>query len=305
MRSAPSCSRALATTEALAGGMMARAKVNLYLHVTGRRADGYHELDSLFVRTDLCDRLALHPAEADSLTVEGPFAAALAGEAPEGNLALRAVSAVRGRCGRSGPVAVTLEKNIPVAAGLGGGSADAAAALRATNTLFDAGLDEAALAELAAGLGADVPPCLHDMPLAVRGIGDILTPLACLPGFALLLVNPRVALATADVFRARTGGFSRPAPMTTGPGDLDGLVAALAERQNDLEAAAMTLAPAVGEVLESLRSLPGARLARMSGSGATCFALFADLAGAEAGQAALARTRPGWWAAATGVAGTR
>lgn len=295
----------MATTEALGGALRARAKVNLYLHVTGRRADGYHELDSLFVRTGLADRLVLRPAAAaDSLEVTGPFAGALAGEAPERNLVLRAIAAVRARCSLGGPVAVRLEKNIPVAAGLGGGSADAAAALRSAAALFGADPGEAALAELAAALGADVPPCLYEMPLAVAGIGERLTPLPPLPSFALLLVNPGVALATADVFRARSGGFSRPMPMT-GAEDLDALVGALEARGNDLETPAVALVPAVGEVLEALRGLPDARLARMSGSGATCFALFADLAAAQAGRALLARTRPGWWAEATTVAGTR
>ena len=282
----------------------ARGKVNLYLHVTGRRADGYHELDSLFVRTALADRLALAPADTDSLAVGGPFAPALAGEAPDRNLAMRAVAAVRAHCGRGGPVAITLEKNIPVAAGLGGGSADAAAALLAANSLLDAGLDEAALARLAAGLGADVPACLHDMPLAVSGIGEHLVPLGALPSFALLLANPGVALVTADVFAGRTGAWSPAMPMAA-PRDLDALVAALAARRNDLEAAAIALVPAVGAVLDALAGLPGARLARMSGSGATCFAVFADLAGAQAAQAVLHRARPHWWSAATSVAGTR
>ena len=294
----------MATTEAPDGALRARAKVNLYLHVTGRRADGYHELDSLFVRTGLADRLVLRAADADRLELSGPFAGALAEEAPERNLVLRAIAAVRSRCGRGGPVAVSLEKNIPVAAGLGGGSADAAAALRGAATLFGADPGEEALADLAAALGADVPPCLHDMPLAVAGIGERLTPLPPLPSFALLLVNPGVALATADVFRARSGGFSPPMPMA-GAADLDALVGALAARRNDLEAPAVALVPAVGEVLDALRGLPGARLARMSGSGATCFALFADLDAAQAGRALLARSRPGWWAEATPVAGTR
>jgi len=290
----------------MANGLLARAKVNLYLHVTGRRADGYHELDSLFVRTSLGDRLTLAAAEtpADSLSVDGPFAGALVGEAPERNLALRAVAAVRAACGHGGPVALTLEKNIPVAAGLGGGSADAATALLAVNALFDAGQDSAALARLAAGLGADVPACLHETPLAVSGIGERLAPLDGLPSFALLLVNPGMALATADVFRARSGGFSPAMPMGV-PDDLDGLVGALAARRNDLEEAAIALVPVIGDVRKQLADLPGARLARMSGSGATCFALFADLVSAQAAEAVLRRARPGWWLAATAVAGTR
>ena len=288
----------------MADGLLARAKVNLYLHVTGRRADGYHTLDSLFVRTGLGDRLALDPAPADSLALTGPFAGALAGEPPERNLAMRAVAAVRSRCGRGGPVALSLEKNIPVAAGLGGGSADAAAALLAADALFDAGLDAATLASLAAGLGADVAACLHESPLAVGGIGERLSALAGMPPFALLLVNPGVALATADVFAARAGRFSPAMPMTA-PADFEALVAALDERGNDLQEAALGLVPAIGDVLRELAGLPAARLVRMSGSGATCFALFADLAAAQAGQAALERSRPAWWALATAVAGTR
>lgn len=294
----------MAAPEGRAGPLPARAKVNLYLHVTGRRADGYHELDSLFVRTDLCDRLTLEPADADSLTVTGPFAAALAHEAPDANLALRAVAAVRERCGGGPGVAVTLEKTLPVAAGLGGGSADAAAALRAADALFGAGLGEEILAELAGSLGADVPACLHEGALAVSGIGERLVPLAPLPAFALVLVNPRIALSTAAVFGAFGGRFGDAMPMTP-PRDIEGLVGALAARRNDLEAAARSLVPEVGEVLDLLAAQPAVRLARMSGSGATCFGLVADLAAAEAVAAALAVARPGWWVMPTAVAGTR
>lgn len=288
----------------MADGLPARAKVNLYLHVTGRRADGYHELDSLFVRTDLADRLTLALAGEDSLAVAGPFAPALAGEAAGSNLVMRALSAVRARCGSEQHFAVTLEKNIPVAAGLGGGSADAAAALLGADACLGAGLDASALAELAAGLGADVPACLHETPLAVSGIGERLQPLPPLPAFALVLVNPGVALATPRVFAARTGAFSAPDPLPPCAGR-DDLIAALAARRNDLEPAAIALAPQVGEVLGLLRALPGVRLARMSGSGATCFALCDDLAAAQVVAGQVRGARPAWWAVPTAVAGTR
>lgn len=285
-------------------GLLARAKVNLYLHVTGRRSDGYHELDSLFVRTDLADRLTLAPAAADRLTLSGPFAHALADAPIQGNLVMRALAAVRARCDSDQPLSVILEKNIPVAAGLGGGSADAAAALAGVAALLDADLDEVALARLAASLGADVPACLHETPLAVSGIGERLTPLESLPSFALLLVNPGVPLATAAVFAARRGGFSTADPMTVAK-DLDGLVEALSARRNDLEQAAIALAPQVGTVLELLAGLPQVRLARMSGSGATCFALCDDLAVARTLAAQVRRAQPSWWVAPTAVAGTR
>jgi len=253
-----------------AGGLPARAKVNLYLHVTGRRADGYHELDT--------------PALGD--------------EPPAANLAMKAVEAVRRAAGVAQPVALALEKNIPVAAGLGGGSADAAAALRVANELFGAGLDDARLAALAVGLGADVPACLRDVPLAVTGLGERVEPVAGLPAFALVLVNPGVALATAAVFRALAGRFGPALPL--GPvGGFEALVAALAARRNDLEAPAMELVPGIAEALGLLRGLGGVRLARMSGSGATCFALVVDLATAETVARAVRRARPHWWCRAT------
>lgn len=288
----------------MADGLLARAKVNLYLHVTGRRSDGYHEIDSLFVRTGLADRLTLAPAATDRLTIGGPFADALAGAPMQENLVERALAAVRARCGSDQPISATLEKNIPVAAGLGGGSADAAAALAGAAALLGVDLDGAALAGLAAGLGADVPACLHETPLAVSGIGERLKPLEPLPAFALLLVNPGVALATAAVFAARRGPFSPANPMTA-PADLDGLIEALSARRNDLEQAAIALAPQVGTVLELLSELPQVRLARMSGSGATCFALCEDLAAARALAGQVRRAQPSWWVAPTAVAGTR
>ncbi len=255
----------------------APAKVNLYLHVTGRRADGYHLLDSLAVFPDVGDVLTAAPADALSLHVEGPFAAGLAGEAD--NLVLRAARAL----GVAG-ARLVLEKNLPIASGIGGGSADAAAALRLL------GADRADLPALALGLGADVPVCLASRPARMQGIGEILLPAPALPPVGIVLVNPGVAVATPAVFRARAPGFTPPAALPGGWPDAAAMAADLAACTNDLQAAAISLCPAIAEVLDALS---GALFARMSGSGATCFALFADADAARAAAAGLAR--PDWW----------
>ncbi|MEA3038801.1 MAG: 4-diphosphocytidyl-2-C-methyl-D-erythritol kinase [Sphingomonadales bacterium] len=263
----------------------ARAKVNLALHVLGRRADGYHELDTLFAFTEAGDELEALPADALSLEIAGPFARGLE---PGDNLVLRAAEALRKRYAVAGGAALRLDKRLPVAAGLGGGSADAAAALRLLVRLWGLDSAEADLLDLAATLGADVPACLLSRTIRGQGKGDRLAPAdLSLAGTPILLVNPGAALATADVFRRWTGpgSGSLPADALTGG--------------NDLEPAAIALAPAVGELLERLRECPGATLARMSGSGATCFALFESAAARDASGAAIAAERPGWWRLAT------
>ncbi len=288
----------------------APAKINLFLHVTGRRADGYHLLESLFVYLDLADRLearVLPPGARDRLAVSGPTGAALA-DAGADNLVLQALRALRSRHPALPPLALRLEKNIPVAAGLGGGSADAAAALRLGARILQplgdsVGEDE--LAQLAVTLGADVPPALRSRACLVAGIGEKLSPLAAAPalaGLVVLLVNPGEALATARVFRAfAESGRSFRAAVAGPPAAALGNPRALAhwlkaKTANDLEAAAAGLLPVVREVLDLL-SATGALLARMSGSGATCFALFADAAAAAAAQKEIAAARPSWWTA--------
>ncbi len=261
----------------------ARAKVNLFLHVTGRRADGYHLLDSLAVFPDVGDRLTVAPAVALSLDVHGPFAPGLAGEAD--NLVLRAARALGGQGVRLG-----LEKNLPIASGIGGGSADAAAALRLLAALWGVAAD---LPAIALGLGADVPVCLASRPARMQGVGEILLAAPALPACGIVLVNPGVAVATPSVFRARAPGFTPPAVLPEGWGDAAAMARDLAACTNDLQAAAIGLYPAIAEVLAALAAAPGALLARMSGSGATCFALFADAAAARTAAAGLAR--PGWW----------
>jgi 4-diphosphocytidyl-2-C-methyl-D-erythritol kinase len=273
----------------------APAKVNLYLRVTGRRADGYHLLDSLAVFAGAADRLAAAPGASLSLEVKGPEAGGLASE-PD-NLVLRAARALATATGREARAALALDKRLPVASGIGGGSADAAAALRALDALWGTGLGQHGLRALGATLGADVPVCVASRPARMQGIGEVLSPPPALPGFGLLLVNPRVAVATPAVFRARQGGFSAPAEMPPRFADLAAFAAWLRPLGNDLEAPAIALCPPIAEVLAAIAARPGCLLARMSGSGATCFGLFASAAGARAAAEALP---PMWWRAASG-----
>ncbi|MDE2239082.1 MAG: 4-(cytidine 5'-diphospho)-2-C-methyl-D-erythritol kinase [Rhodospirillales bacterium] len=264
----------------------APAKVNLYLHVTGKRADGYHLLDSLAVFPAVGDEVTVEAADALTLSLGGPFGAALQSE-PD-NLLLKAARALApGRGAR-----LSLEKNLPVASGIGGGSADAAACLRALSALWE--IKIADLPGIALQLGADVPVCLRSSPARMQGIGEILAPAPRLPEFGMVLVNPGVAVPTPSVFKARTGAFS-PAPAL--PAMWPNAAAMAADLRlcgNDLQAVAISIQPVIGDVLTALAALPGALLARMSGSGATCFALFNTAAEAEAATTALA-ARSGWW----------
>ncbi|MGE5203391.1 MAG: 4-(cytidine 5'-diphospho)-2-C-methyl-D-erythritol kinase [Acidobacteriota bacterium] len=274
----------------------APAKLNLYLHVTGRRDDGYHLLDSLVAFADIADVVTAADAEDLTLRVSGPFAAALAAE-NETNLVWRAATALSERAGIPARASLALEKTLPVASGIGGGSSDAAAALQALAELWHLDLRERRFAGLAESLGADVPVCLVGCAAWLGGIGERVSPVPALPDCAVVLANPGIAVATPAVFKARVGAFSPPARFDA-PRDVAGLVAALAQRRNDLTDAAISLAPDIAEVLRALASEPGALLTRMSGSGATCFALFAEPAGARAAATRLAAARPRWWIAA-------
>ena len=283
--------------------VLAPAKINLYLHVVGRRADGYHLLDSLVAFADIGDRVMARPADRLSLEVGGPEAAALAGLDAD-NLVLRAADLLAVEAARRSPgaarygAALELDKVLPVASGIGGGSSDAAAALRVLDRLWRHPLDRDALAALAPKLGADVPACLAARPVWVAGVGERLDRAEGLPPAGIVLANPRRTLPTAAVFAARSGGFSAAGRFDAMPRDAAGLAAALAARRNDLSPAALTLVPDIAVVLDRLARLPGALLARMSGSGATCFALFADRAAAAAARGLLARAEPSWWSAA-------
>lgn len=276
----------------------APAKLNLYLHVLGRRADGYHLLDSLVAFADVGDEVSARPAAALSLAVEGPFAPALARETMESNLVWRAATALAERAGRTPGVALTLRKNLPIASGIGGGSSDAAATLSALAELWSLDLAEPRFAGLAASLGADVPVCLYGRTAWLGGIGEALAPAPALPPAAVVLANPGVALATPAVFRARRGPFSAAARFAASPSDARALAGLLAARRNDLTEAAISLAPDIAEVLTALRSLEGALMARMCGSGATCFALFVEEAAAAAAARHLGGAHPDWWVAA-------
>ncbi len=255
--------------------------------------DGYHELESLIVFAALGDRLCFTPAEDLSLHLDGPFAAGLAGEAD--NLVLQAARILQRAFDCRKGARIGLTKELPVAAGLGGGSADAAAALRALCDLWGLPRDDRKLLALAADLGADVPVCLQSAPSFVTGIGEALAPLPDFPELWILLVNPGKALSTADVFAARNAPFSAPAGPPRGIENLTGLMAWLADHGNDLEAPARRLLPEIDEVLAALAAQPACRLARMSGSGATCFGLFSDAPAARAAADAIGQGAPAWW----------
>lgn len=274
----------------------APAKLNLYLHVTGRRADGFHLLDSLVAFSDIGDRLSVAPAPHLSLAITGPFAPELAHDDPQKNLVWRAAEALAAKLRRAPDVALTLEKNLPVASGIGGGSSDAAAALRLLARANGIAPDDPRLAEAALAVGADVPVCLDPRPRIMRGIGEILSAPLDLPALSAVLVNPRVPTETGNVFAAFAGMHGSSGPLRDPP--RENLLGYLHAHGNDLTAAAMTCVPVIGEVLDTLVALPGAQLARMSGSGSTCFALFGSADAARQAAEQLKSARPGWWIAA-------
>jgi 4-diphosphocytidyl-2-C-methyl-D-erythritol kinase len=277
----------------------APAKVNLYLHVTGRRGDGYHLLDSLVAFLDIGDRLRAEPATSLALTVDGPEAADLTAVGDD-NLVLRAARLLADRAGIIAGAALHLDKHLPVAAGIGGGSSDAAAALLALKRLWRISLEDEAFCALGARLGADVPACLYRRAVWVGGIGERLEPAGPLPEAGILLVNPRRALPTAAVFAARRGPFGHVGRFTPVPNKASALARALIPCHNDLTEAAIGLVPEIAAALARLGRLPGSLLARMSGSGATCFALFANRGAAEEARAVVAAAEPQWWCAAGG-----
>lgn len=272
----------------------APAKINLYLHVGARRADGYHELESVIVFAAFGDEVTITPAAGPELVREGPFVAGLPDE-PADDLCFRAATRLAAELGRAAYVRITLRKMIPVAAGVGGGSADAAAVLRALCRLWDVPADDARVAGVARGLGADVPVCLLSRPAHASGLGEKVVPLDGVPEMHLLLVNPAVPLSTAAVFRAYDGDG---ALLAGPPASL--LPEALQElTRNDLGPAAVSLCHQIAEVLAFLEGLPGCRLARMSGSGPTCFAMFDDAVACTTAAQKVTRDHPGWWACPT------
>ena len=271
---------------------IARAKINLFLHVLGRRADGYHLLDSLAVFPAVGDVLTAEPAPALSLRLTGPFGALLATQ-PD-NLVLRAARALAAAAAVPPRARLTLDKRLPVASGIGGGSADAAAVLRLLARLWGIqGGVPADLPAIAATLGADVPVCLDARPARMRGVGEQLGPAPVLPDAGIVLLNPGGALATGLVFRARQGGYGSAAALPDAWPDAAAMAHDLAALRNDLQPAAVALHPPIDRALAALAADKSCLLARMSGSGATCFGLYADPGSAVRAAAALAR--PGWW----------
>ncbi|MEO5338163.1 MAG: 4-(cytidine 5'-diphospho)-2-C-methyl-D-erythritol kinase [Magnetospirillum sp. WYHS-4] len=271
----------------------APAKINLYLHVVGRRADGYHLLDSLIAFAGVGDVLAAQPADGVTLVIDGPFAAGL----PTGddNLVLRAARALQRLAGVERGAAIRLTKRLPPASGIGGGSADAAATLRILLDLWNVSPSPEELMAVALGLGADVPMCLMGRAAFASGIGERLEPAPPLPSCWLVLVNPGLPVATPAVFGARVGPFGTPAPFAETPRDARRFAALLKERGNDLAAPAIAIAPAIGDVLRALEASKGCLLARMSGSGATCFGLYEAAPEAERAVRDIAVAHPAWW----------
>jgi 4-diphosphocytidyl-2-C-methyl-D-erythritol kinase len=279
----------------------APAKVNLTLRVLGRRADGYHEIESLVAFAEIGDALSLTPGGELALTVRGPNAAQAGAGAD--NLVLKAARALAARIPGIRVGAFALDKCLPVAAGLGGGSADAAAALRLLARANGLPADDSRLNEAARMTGADVPVCLDPRSRVMRGIGEILSEPLKLPPLPAVLVNPGVALATKSVFAGWTPAVGQYDPCDPAViarlSRREELLQFLMRQSNDLEFSAIGLAPAIAEVLHALRNLPGRRLVRMSGSGATCFALFSSAAKAiEAGKLLQAKY-PHWWVRAS------
>ena len=286
----------------------APAKINLALHVTGQRADGYHLLDSIVAFAGHGDRLTFSAAERDSFNLGGRFGPLLSAEAEgkDGNLVLKARDLLREALaagGQSaGPVAITLEKNLPVASGIGGGSADAAATLRGLLRFWGGTLSSDTLSTTGLKLGADVPMCLESRPLRARGIGEQIDRLDTMPRFALVLANPLKAVSTPDIFRRLTYKDHPPIgtlPRSAAPAEW---LAFLSRLRNDLEPPARALLPEIAEISDQLRDV-GARLVRMSGSGATCFGIFDDVEAAGAAAGELARRRPDWYVQASETQG--
>jgi 4-diphosphocytidyl-2-C-methyl-D-erythritol kinase len=275
----------------------APAKVNLYLHVIGRQPNGYHLLDSLIAFADIGDRITADPAPTLSLQISGPGAAGLA-DLGEDNLVLQAARLLADLSGTARGATLYLEKNLPIAAGIGGGSSDAAAVLRLLAALWQLSIGEEALRALGVRLGADLPACLYGRAAWLGGVGERIEPVPDLPEAGILLANPRKQLSTATVFAARRGPFGDVGRFAPIPRSAIGLVQALMLRRNDLTDAAIGLVPEIGAVLTRLSRLPGAMIARMSGSGATCFALFSDRGAAEEARIALSAAEPDWWCSA-------
>jgi 4-diphosphocytidyl-2-C-methyl-D-erythritol kinase len=277
----------------------APAKINLYLTITGRRADGLHLIDSLVAFTTLGDELAITPGEPLNVTSNGVFAANM--PLPYNNLVYQAAQQLADAAGVSARADIVITKNLPVAAGIGGGSSDAAATLRTLADAWGISAADANLDKIGLSLGSDLPVCILGETSYAGGIGEKLSPGPKLPNAGILLVNPGVALVTSSVYGARQGGFSPVNRFDKAPQNAAELAAMLEDRENDLAAPAIRLCPVIRDVLSTLNRTPGCHIGRMTGSGATCFGIFDDLAAAQAAKETI--TRDGWWVEATEIAG--
>lgn len=277
----------------------APAKINLYLRITGKREDGYHLLDSLVAFAGVGDVVTARAAGELSLTIDGPFAGGLSADGD--NLVLRAARALRAASGSTHGAKLGLTKNLPLSSGIGGGSADAAAALLALRDLWALDMGDAELAALGLALGADVPVCLAGRPSRVSGIGDKIEPAPNLPAAWLVLANPGIPVSTPEVFSRRQGPFGDPVRTPASWTGVEALAETLAGSGNDLTDAAIGAAPAIAGMLDEMADLPGALLTRLSGSGATCFSLMRDEPSAQFGVMALEEFHPDWWIKAAPV----
>ncbi len=274
---------------------LARAKVNLALHITGQREDGYHTLDSLVVFPELGDLVTVKPAPQLSLEVSGEFAEKIQ-DAPANNLVYKAAQMLSEHVPASSSALIRLEKFLPVAAGIGGGSADAAATLRALAKLWGASPSPSDLSKLSLNLGADVPMCLEEKPARIRSIGEVIEPVNEFPTGAMVLVNPMIEISTPAIFKALEKKDNSPLPEM--PAEFENMKALanwLKTCRNDLQKPAISQAAEISEVLDLLASQPETLLARMSGSGATCFALCETLEAAQKIAAHLHEIRSNWW----------
>ncbi len=282
----------------------APAKINLYLHVTGKREDGYHLLDSLVVFANdgaaAADEITITPSNAYSLNITGPQSALLQKESKDNNLVTRAIRGLASKINRAPHMEVRLYKNLPVASGIGGGSADAAAALRAAAKLWNVNVNSDAVIRTAKETGADVLACLYNKPCYFGGIGDVIDGVDGLPRTTMVLVNPNVPLATQHVFKARVGDYSQAARLPNMPQSAAELAAQLSARCNDLQEPAKLLCEPVNDVLMALNDQQDCLLARMSGSGATCFGLFKNALDAEVAASKIRQLDRGWWVAVSG-----
>ncbi len=277
--------------------LAAPAKINLFLHVTGRRDDGYHLLESLVVFAETGDRLVVEASEDLSLAVTGPFAAGLPDGGPD-NLVLRAASALQHAGEIKTGAHIVLEKNLPVSSGIGGGSADAAAALRALSVLWNIDPAFSRLAGIGLSIGADVPVCLNGRPAMMTGVGETLRDAMAPPPCGVVLVNGGEGVSTPEVFAVRTASFTDNGDWQTPP-TFDAFIEALTGRKNDLSDPAMSVSPVIGEVLAVLSETRHCALARVSGSGGTCFGLYPDIASADHASSAIKAAHPDWWCVAT------